>query len=64
MNDRDEIAKLYGFESFAELLDISDPLPTLPGDATRSYVARHPRGHWFVWDDKPPPGLRDPPIPD
>jgi len=54
MIDRDIIAKLYGFESFAELLDVSDPLPALPGDTTKSYVAWHPRGHWFVWEDLPP----------
>jgi hypothetical protein len=42
--DRDEIAHRYGFESFAELLDISDPLPKLPGDKVQSYVARSPDG--------------------
>ena len=53
MYDRDEIAKAHGFESFAELLDISDPLPKLSGETAQAYVAKHPRGHWFIWEDKP-----------
>jgi hypothetical protein len=57
VNDKEEIAHLYGFLSYAELLDVSDPLPMVPGDAVRAYVARHPRGHWFIWEDKPPPKL-------
>jgi hypothetical protein len=53
MNDREEIANRYGFESFADLLDISDKLPRLPGDTAQSYVARSPDGNWFVWEDIP-----------
>jgi hypothetical protein len=53
MNDREEIAKRYGFESFAELLDVSSPLPLLPGDTTHSYVAHSANGYWFVWEDVP-----------
>jgi hypothetical protein len=52
-DDRDEIARHYGFNSYAELLDISDPLPKRPGEA-QAYIARHARGHWFIWEDKPP----------
>jgi hypothetical protein len=54
MKDREEIARLYGFDSFAELLDISDPLPKLPGESAKSYVARRADGSWFVWEDHPP----------
>jgi hypothetical protein len=53
-NGNDGIARQYGFETYAELLDISDPLPLLPGDTARSYVARRPNGDWFVWEDQAP----------
>ena len=53
MHNRDEIARRYGFETFAELLDVSDPLPRMPGDKAQSYVARHGKGYWFVWQDAP-----------
>ena len=51
MHDREEFARRYGFESFAELLDVSDPLPMMQGETARSYVARHPNGYWFLWQD-------------
>jgi hypothetical protein len=52
--DREDIAKRHGFASFAELLDASEPLPMLPGDVMRCYVARQPNGgHWFIWEDVP-----------
>jgi len=57
MHDREEIARRYGFSSFAELLDISAPLPMGAGDTHESYLARHPKGHWFVWDDAPEQAL-------
>jgi len=50
---REAIANRYGFGSFADLLDISDPLPMMADDTARSYVARHPKGHWFLWQDVP-----------
>jgi hypothetical protein len=55
MHDREEIARRYGFASFAELLDVSDRLPTQPGDKAQSYVARGSDGTWFVWEDTPLP---------
>jgi hypothetical protein len=55
MADKNEIARRYGFETYAELLDVSDPLPLLPGETVRSYVARNSNGNWFVWEDKSPP---------
>jgi hypothetical protein len=57
MQHREDLARRYGFESFAELLDISDPLPMMPGDTTHSYVARDRRGYWFVWVDPQPVAL-------
>ncbi len=54
MNKREEIARRYGFESYAALLDVSEPLPPAPEDETRTYVARHKEGYWFVWEDLPP----------
>ncbi len=51
MQDREKLTARYGFNSFAELLDISEPLPILPGDKAKSYVARSPLGYWFVWED-------------
>ena len=51
MQTRQEIAQRYGFETFAELLDISQPLPMRPGDTARSFIARRPGGTWFVWQD-------------
>jgi hypothetical protein len=53
MYDREEIAHRYGFETFADLLDISRPLPARPGDKTRSYFGRRRDGMWFVWEDTP-----------
>lgn len=52
--EREEIARRYGFRSFAELLDISQGIPMTPGDRVQAYLARHPQGHWFVWEDAPP----------
>jgi hypothetical protein len=55
MSDKNEIARRYGFETYAGLLDISERLPKLPGDTVQSYLARHPKGNWFVWEDVPVP---------
>jgi hypothetical protein len=54
MDYREEIARRYGFDSFAELLDISEPLPKEPGETVQTYIARKPGGHWFLWRDEPP----------
>ncbi len=51
--DREEIARRHGYPSYAELLDISEKLPMTQGDRMQTYVARHPKGHWFVWEDAP-----------
>ena len=51
MQPRQEIAQRYGFETFAELLDISQPLPMRPGDTARSFLARRATGTWFIWQD-------------
>ena len=51
--EREEIAQRYGFPSFAELLDVSNKIPMMPEDRVQSYLARHPKGHWFVWEDAP-----------
>ena len=51
MYSRQEIAQRYGFETFAELLDISQPLPMRPGETARSFLARRPTGTWFIWQD-------------
>jgi len=51
MSSREELSKRYGYETFAELLDLSDALPILPGDTARTYIARRPDGTWFVWLD-------------
>ena len=58
MHDREGLARYYGFNSFAELLEISDPLPKFPGDKAQGYVALKSDGTWFVWDDAPPPPER------
>ena len=54
-NERANLARFYGFNSYAGLRAISQPLPMEPGDTFQSYVARRPDGGWFVWEDKPPP---------
>jgi hypothetical protein len=56
--EREEIAKRHGFANFAELLDLSDLLTQLPGDKSRSYIARAKNGLWFIWEDilSPPSG--------
>ena len=48
--ERAGIARRYGFETYAELLDASEELPLRPGDAARSYLVRQPNGRWFVWE--------------
>lgn len=53
--EREEIAQRYGFASYAELLDISEALPLIPGDRVKCYLARHPDGRWFVWEDPTQP---------
>jgi hypothetical protein len=53
--EREEIARLYGFDSYAELLHVSESLPVLPGDTARSYMAQHPSGRRFLWDDPTQP---------
>ncbi|MBI3865334.1 MAG: hypothetical protein HY290_25955 [Planctomycetia bacterium] len=51
MANPEELARGHGFKSYAELLDASEPLPMMPGDVMQSYIARSPRGLWFVWDE-------------
>ncbi len=53
MQYRDQIAHHYGFETFAELLDISHPLPQAARENYRCYLAQHADGHWFIWEDRP-----------
>jgi hypothetical protein len=53
MNYREYLARRFGFETFADLLDASDYLPPMKGSTARSYIARHRKGHWFVWEDSP-----------
>jgi len=52
--DRDELARHHGFISFADLVDVSDPLPMSQGETSRSYLAKLPSGNWFIWKD---PGI-------
>jgi hypothetical protein len=56
---REEIARRYGFESFAVLLDISQPLPKLQGDDVQWFVARKSNGNWFLWQDAELPPNED-----
>jgi len=49
--ERERIAYRHGFGSYAELLDISTPLPVMDEDLTQSYVARNPKGYWFIWEE-------------
>jgi hypothetical protein len=63
VNDKDKIAGQYGFDNYAELLGISDPLPKQAGDKAQSYVARKADGMWFVWEDAPPPVAPPPDVP-
>lgn len=66
MPDGDDIAKRQGFRSYAEMIAASYSLPRRKGDLMQSYVARHPNGHWLVWERAPqragdgatPPALR------
>ena len=62
VHERDRIAAKYGFATYAELLDISIPLPAMGGDRFKSYLARG-MGYWFVWDDHTQP-YGDPPEPE
>jgi hypothetical protein len=54
---KDELAKRYGFDSYAALLAASTPVPensnrVKSGGAAKSYVALDPNGRWFVWNDE------------
>jgi hypothetical protein len=60
--EREELTLRFGFECFADLLDISDPLPILGGDKVRSYVARRRDGLRFVWEDVPSSAQEQPSI--
>jgi hypothetical protein len=51
MDSREKIAMRHGFETTVELVENSKLLPLLPGDSSRTYVARRPDGTWFVWLD-------------
>ena len=51
MHDREEIARRYGFESFAQLLDVSEKLSLSAPDVVQTYIARRSDGTWFVWED-------------
>ena len=48
---REEIAKRYGFESFATLLDISTRLPAEDGETFPCYLAYGTEKRWFLWRD-------------
>jgi len=52
---REEIARRYGFDTYADLMNVSEEMPWRP----RTYIARRPDGGWFVWDDPTPPLSRD-----
>lgn len=51
-HEREQIARRYGFQRFAELLAISAALPRLEGDEVQAYLARSPDGGWFLWEDR------------
>jgi hypothetical protein len=53
MNYREYLAHRFGFQTFADLLDVSDCLPPTKGGTAKSYIARHRDGHWFLWEDSP-----------
>jgi hypothetical protein len=52
---RDELAKRYGFESFAVLLDISTLLPSEEGETFPCYLAYGTEKRWFLWRDDTQP---------
>ena len=52
---RDELARRYGFESFAALLDISTPLPSEEGEPYPCYLAYGTEKRWFLWRDDTQP---------
>ena len=57
MSYREELARRYGFSTFAELLVISERLSGADRGQVKSYIARRPNGTWFVWEDAPPPEI-------
>jgi hypothetical protein len=48
---REEIAKRYGFPSFAALLDVSERLPPTKDDSVPCYLAYSDETKWFLWRD-------------
>ena len=48
---REHIASKHGFHSVAELMLASEAIPMQPGDVVQRYLARHPDGQTFVWED-------------
>ena len=53
MDYREEIARQQGFQTFAELLDVSKRLPREPGEKVETYLARKPGGYWFLGGTSP-----------
>ena len=53
--EREEIARSNGFDSYADLLNVSRLLPLWSGDAMKTYIARHASGHWFIWEERTQP---------
>lgn len=58
-----EIARRYGFQSFAQLLEASEALPRADEEEARVFLARRADGRWFLWEDRlpesPPPEFED-----
>jgi hypothetical protein len=51
MYEREKIAARHGFSSFDEMVKASAKLPDYLRGRHPTYLTRHPRGHWFIWDD-------------
>ena len=52
--EREDIALSNGFESYADLLNVSRLLPEWSADTVKTYVAQRPSGRWFLWEERPP----------
>ena len=48
---REYVAEKHGFNSVAALMLASEAIPMQAGDIVQCYLAHHPQGHTFVWED-------------
>ena len=58
--EREEIARSNGFDSYADLLNFSRLLPQWSTDEVKTYIAQRASGRRFFWEERTrPPEAED-----